>query len=208
MLCLLLQSLYVAQMTGLGQIISLNDVSCTRGGRVLLSGLTFALSAGEAALVTGPNGVGKSTLLRLVCGLFDAGNKGVHVTGRCALADDRLALDLNRSLHNALSFWADADGGSVGAALESMGLSHLADVPVRMLSTGQRKRATLARMVASNAPIWLLDEPANGLDEDGMNRLTGAIADHRSGGGVAIVTSHQPLALPGALSIPLKSPCA
>jgi heme exporter protein A len=204
----LLQSLYVAQMTGPGQIISLTDVRCIRGGRVLLSGLTFALSAGEAALVTGPNGVGKSTLLRLICGLFDAGNKGVQVKGRCALSDDRLALDHNRSLSDALSFWANADGGSAGASLEAMGLSHLADVPVRMLSTGQRKRASLARVVASNAPIWLLDEPANGLDDDGMSRMTRAIADHRSGGGVAIVTSHQPLNLPGALSIRLEPPCA
>jgi heme exporter protein A len=204
----LLQSLYVAQMTGLGQIISLNDVRCIRGGRVLLSGLSFALSAGDAALVTGPNGVGKSTLLRLICGLFDADNKGVQVKGRCALADDRLALDHNRSLRDALSFWAEADGGSAQHSLAAMGLSRLADVPVRMLSTGQRKRASLARVVASNAPIWLLDEPANGLDDDGMNRLTRAIADHRSGGGVAIVTSHQPLNLPSALSIKLEPPCA
>ncbi len=195
-------------MKGLGQIISLTDVRCIRGGRLLFSGLSFALSAGEAALVTGPNGVGKSTLLRLVCGLFDAGNEGVQVQGRCALADDRLALDPESSLHSALSFWADADGGNLDQALHAMGLSHLAKVPVRILSTGQRKRASIARVVASDAPIWLLDEPANGLDSDGLDRLSQAITNHRAGGGVAVVTSHQPLVLLDALRIKLEAPCA
>jgi heme exporter protein A len=82
--------------------------------------------------------------------------------------------------------------------MASMGLTRLADVPVRMLSTGQRKRAVLARVIASGAPLWLLDEPANGLDPDGLARLEGAIAAHRAAGGAVLAASHQPLALPGA----------
>ena len=84
-----------------------------------------------------------------------------------------------------------------------MGLAPLAGVPVRMLSTGQRKRAALARVMASGAPLWLLDEPANGLDADGLARLEGAIAAHLAGGGAVLAASHQPLALPGAVLVAL-----
>jgi heme exporter protein A len=102
--------------------------------------------------------------------------------GRAALADENSALEPRRTLAAALGFWARLDSVDPAPALEAMGLTRLAEVPVRMLSTGQRKRAALARVIASGAPLWLLDEPANGLDADGQERLAAAMAAHRAGG--------------------------
>ena len=107
-----------------------------------------------------------------------------------ALADEGLALDREFPLSQALSFWA---GPKLGEAMTAFGIDHLADVPVRLLSTGQRKRAVLARVAASGSPLWLLDEPLNGLDRDGAERLGKAIADHRRSGGAILAASHVPL---------------
>ena len=203
-------------------LLAFRGVACERGGRRLFEGLGLALEPGGAALVTGPNGAGKSSLIRLAAGLLPAAAGVVERDARASLADESLALDPRLSLRRALGFWAEMDRatrlaavaspdglvspdkaieaafGGVGKALESMGIAALADVPVRMLSTGQRKRAVLARVLASGAPLWLLDEPANGLDRDGQARLEAAMAGHRSGGGAILAASHQPLALPGA----------
>ena len=168
------------------------DVALRRGGRLLFEGLSFKLGAGEALLITGPNGSGKSSLLRLAAGLLRA-ERGRVERSALALADDKPALDGERSLDQALRFWS---GKASAPALAAIGLDALAEVPVRYLSSGQLKRAGLARVIASNAPLWLLDEPANALDGDGVERLAGAIAAHRSAGGAIVAASH--LALPGA----------
>jgi heme exporter protein A len=110
------------------------------------------------------------------------------------MADDALALDRELPLGKALSFWARLDGGSPDKALDAMGLAPLVEVPVSFLSTGQARRARLARVIASGAPLWLLDEPTNGLDVDGLARLNAAIADHRSAGGAVVAASHGALA--------------
>ena len=186
--------------------MAFHAVSCRRGDALLVSGLGFRLGPGEAALVTGPNGAGKSSLLRLAAGLLRPLVGRVERTGRLALADERSALDPALSLADALGFWARLDGASSAAltlALEAMDLAPLADIPVRLLSTGQRKRAALARTIAAGAEIWLLDEPGNGLDAAALDRLADAIADHRAGGGIILAATHQPLALPGALAIEL-----
>ena len=120
-----------------------------------------------------------------------------------ALADEALALDDKLTLRRALRFWARLDGGDEAAGLDAMGLARLAEVPVRMLSTGQRKRAALARVVAGRAPLWLLDEPANGLDSEGLERLEAAMAVHRNHGGAILAASHQPLALAAAVRVTL-----
>lgn len=193
-------------MAGSGQSASLvlSGVRCERGGRVLFDGLDLALQAGDAALITGPNGVGKSSLLRLVAGLLDASAGTIDRTGQMALANDALALDLARPLGRALGYWAAIDGaGNVGAALEAVGMAHLSAVPVRILSTGQRKRATLARVIASGAAIWLLDEPTNGLDGEGQHLLERAVEHHRASGGIILAASHQSLSLPGARAVEL-----
>ena len=178
--------------------LAFEGVTGVRGGRTLFEGVSFDLASGAALLVTGPNGRGKSSLLRIAAELLAPAMGKVAREGRVALADERHALDSELSLAKALEFWAGIDGGELSFALAGTGLSALAEVPVRMLSTGQRKRATLARMKAAGAHIWLLDEPANGLDADGVTMLEGVIARHRARGGIAVVATHQPLDVPDA----------
>ena len=184
-------------------LLALRAVACDRGGRRLFEALDLALEPGGAALVTGPNGAGKSSLIRLAAGLLRAAAGDVRRNAALALADESLALDPKLGLGAALAFWARLDGTDPAGAMAAMGLTPLADVPVRMLSTGQRRRASFARVLASGAPVWLLDEPANGLDPDGEARLEAAMAGHRAGGGAILAASHQPLPLPGAASVAL-----
>lgn len=185
-----------------GTLLRLEKIACLRGGRLLFEGLDLDLRAGEAAIVTGPNGIGKSSLIRIAAGLL-LPRAGTVAAARAALADERAALDEKAPLTSALRFWAKLDGGDEEAGMAAMGLMKLTSVPVRMLSTGQKKRAALARVVASSAPLWLLDEPANGLDAEGQERLEAAMAAHRAGGGAILVATHQPLGLDGARTVAL-----
>lgn len=187
-------------------MLTFASVTCVRGGRTLFADLSFALEAGNAVLVTGPNGAGKSSLIRLAAGLLRVAGGEVSCTQPRALLTEQAALDPELSLARALAFWARLDGGSgraVADALEALALDRLAEVPVRLLSTGQRRRAAIARVVASGAPLWLLDEPANGLDSDAVSRLETVIAAHREGGRAVLVASHTPIALPDARTIAL-----
>ena len=183
--------------------LSFDKVGCARGGRTLFEDISFALGSGDALVVSGPNGVGKSSLLRLAAGLLRTAAGTITRKGTVALADEHPALDAALPVGQALGFWAKLDGGSVRAALESVDMAQLAAVPVRMLSTGQRRRATLARTLASGADIWLLDEPANGLDAAGLTILEALIATHRLRGGIVVVATHQPLAVADARTLML-----
>lgn len=176
-------------------LLSFDQVSLVRGGRLLFSGLDLALGPGEALQIAGLNGSGKSSLIRLAAGLLQPAGGRVEAAP-LALSDDKLALDRELPLGKALSFWANPD--RVATALERYRLSYLSDIPVRMLSTGQAKRASLARVSASAARLWLLDEPLNGLDEDGVECLAAAVASHRATGGALLAASH--MALPGLWS--------
>ena len=169
-------------------LLRFDDVSLRRGGRLLFEGLNLSLSAGEALQVAGPNGSGKSSLIRLAAGLLHA-KRGSVDRSPLALADDALALDRELPLRRALGFW----GGDEDGALEALGLTALAAAPVRLLSSGQQRRATLARVVASGAPLWLLDEPLNALDSEGAARLGDIVSGHLSSGGAVLAASHQPL---------------
>ncbi|UUR07084.1 heme ABC exporter ATP-binding protein CcmA [Sphingomonas glaciei] len=172
-------------------LLALHNVACWRGGRLLFEGLNVELGAGEAMLVTGPNGTGKSSLLRLAAGLLRPLGGTVEVAP-CALADERPALDPELPLARAIALWTPV-GGDIPAALVATGLEALADVPVRLLSTGQLRRASLARVSLSAAPLWLLDEPANGLDTASLDLLTALVSRHIACGGAILAASHQPL---------------
>lgn len=169
-------------------LLRFQHVALRRGGRPLFDELDLAIGPGDALQVTGPNGSGKSSLLRLAAGLLQP-ERGEVERLTLSLADDQVALDRELPLKRALAFWAP----SPEPAMEALGLAGLADVPVRCLSSGQLKRATLARVAASGAPLWLLDEPLNALDADGAARLSALIADHLAGGGGVLGASHQPL---------------
>lgn len=187
----------------MSDLLRFERVACLRGGRLLFERVDFAVSPGGALTVTGPNGAGKSSLLRIAAGLLRAAAGRVERPERIALSDENAALDSRLTLGRALGFWAGIDGGDAAPGIAAMGLAHLAEVPVRMLSTGQRKRATLARVIASGAPLWLLDEPGNGLDADGHALFATAMAAHRAGGGAILAATHQPFGLDGAASLAL-----
>ena len=185
--------------------LALDGLACVRGERALFAGLSLNLTAGEAAVVTGPNGAGKSSLIRIVAGLLAPSAGSSAIDGRVALMAEAAALDPELPLARALAFWArlDGDAAAVAAALDAVALTPMAEAPVRWLSTGQRKRATLARVIASGADVWLLDEPANGLDAASTTMLEALIAVHRANGGIALIATHIPLAVPDAKALAL-----
>ena len=172
-------------------LLRFDNVTCRRGGRLLFEALDLEIGAGDALHLGGPNGSGKSSLIRLAAGLLRADGGRIE-RAELALSDEALALDRELPLRRALSFWS-RDAGRLAVALDALGLTRLAEVPVRLLSTGQAKRATLARVAASAAPLWLLDEPLNGLDREGVEQLDTMIARHRASGGAVLAASHAPL---------------
>jgi heme exporter protein A len=165
-------------------------LALVRGGCLLFEELNLSLEPGEALHVTGPNGSGKSSLIRLVAGLLKPAAGRIE-RADAALADEGLALDRELPLRRALAFWR---GPYLADALTAFDLDRLDQVPVRLLSTGQAKRARLARVMASGAPLWLLDEPLNGLDREGAEQLAAAMSAHRDKGGAVLAASHLPMA--------------
>lgn len=182
------------------------NLACRRGEQVLFAGLSLALTPGEALQVTGANGIGKSSLIRILAGLARPFAGTVERSGGIGLVDEHPALDPNAPLGQALAFWARLDRANQEETREiqaRLGLADLLDVPMRYLSTGQRKRAALARLLAQGADIWLLDEPLNGLDSAGVALVEALVAQHCAGGGITIAASHQPIALPGSRQLAL-----
>lgn len=171
-------------------LLELRSVTLRRGGRLLLEDFDLRLGAGEALHLAGRNGSGKSSLIRLAAGLLRP-ERGSVDRAEAALADDGPALDREQPLREALGFWARLRGSTgVDLALDRMGLAALAAVPVRLLSAGQAKRAALARVALSGAPLWLLDEPFNALDAEGVQRLDATMRRHLDEGGAILLASH------------------
>jgi heme exporter protein A len=191
--------------------IKLESVAVIRGNRLVLQQFSLAAGSGDIIWVRGANGCGKSTLLRCIAGLLPHASGQVKITGKVALADENPALEINVPLEKALGFWADMDGANGKlreSAMTAMDLLPLAEVPVRYLSSGQRRRAILSRVFASSAPIWLLDEPYNGLDTANAARLDAALLRHAAAGGIALVAAHQPPTINVAESITLDKSSA
>lgn len=173
----------------MSRLLQGDRLALVRGGRLLFEDLDIKLDAGDALHITGPNGSGKSSLIRLVAGLLTP-TAGRVERADAALADEGLALDRELPLGRALAFWK---GPRLDESLAAFSIEALTAVPVRLLSTGQAKRARLARVMSSGAALWLLDEPLNGLDGEGAERLDAAIAGHRRAGGAVLAASHSSL---------------
>jgi heme exporter protein A len=194
------------------------DLTCIRGERCVFAELSFAVAAGGALVLTGPNGTGKSSLLRLMAGLLSPA-QGTLLWDGAAVGEDpeahraRLAylghLDAVKpvlTVGENLAFWAgleDRAGAGAAEALAQVDLGHLAEIPGRLLSAGQKRRLALARVLAGPAELWLLDEPTVGLDRDSIARLTAAFAAHRDKGGQVVVATHARVDLPGAETLEL-----
>ncbi|HEX4874240.1 MAG TPA: ATP-binding cassette domain-containing protein [Sphingorhabdus sp.] len=173
--------------------IAINRVAILRGSRLVLRDFSLDVEQAELVWVRGANGSGKSTLFRALAGLLPIASGTCEIAGSIALCDDNLALDLDQPLERAIRFWTDLDGfapDKLAAAMETLDLVALADLPVRLLSAGQKRRGALARLIAGEENIWLLDEPYNGLDQANVARLDAAIARHCEAGGIALVASH------------------
>lgn len=185
--------------------LAADNLACRRGDRLLFRRLSFALEAGAACHVTGANGAGKTTLIRTLAGLTTPFAGEVRRTGALALLEERTGLDPDLPLGRALDFWFGLDGAAERDALMArLRLDMLAEVPVRYLSTGQKKRAALARLLGQNAAIWLLDEPLSGLDSASQVLVAALVRDHCAGGGIAFIASHQPLDVPGMTSFAIE----
>ena len=180
--------------------LTVQDLACRRGDRLLFRGLSFSLGASQALQVVGANGTGKSSLLRILAGLLRPFDGTVERAGPVALLDGNLPLDEHLPLGRSLAFWSRIDG--VNEALDP-GLNTLFDVPVRFLSTGQRKRAAIAQSHQREGGIWLLDEPLNGLDVLAAEQLQDQVAEYRAYGGIVVIASHQPFVLPDGKRIDL-----
>ncbi|RWP27157.1 heme ABC exporter ATP-binding protein CcmA [Mesorhizobium sp.] len=188
-----------------------------RGGEAVFSGLNFALGKGQALIVTGPNGAGKSTLLRIVAGLLPVaagrllveggGEDFPSVASACHYLGHQNAMKTALSVAENLRFWRDFSGAdflSAEEALAMVGLDGIGHLPFGYLSTGQRRRAAIAKLLVSRRPLWLLDEPTAGLDKASEERFGGLMREHLDEGGIIIAATHLPLGLEGAQELRME----
>ncbi|GEK96735.1 heme ABC exporter ATP-binding protein CcmA [Gluconobacter kanchanaburiensis] len=187
------------------RLLDVEDVTVFRGDRLVLDGVSLTLDAGDAMILTGPNGAGKSTLLRTISGLRRPDSGEVIRYGSLAWLGHQDALKPGLTLAQNLALAEKLGTSSLADALDALDLTHLTDLPARLLSSGQKRRAAFARVMLSGAPLWLLDEPTVGLDVASIERLGAVMAAHRAKGGAMIVTTHVPLPLDNTRSHELPS---
>lgn len=201
-------------MAGLMRLFA-EDLTCQRGDREVFAALSFSLAAGEALIVTGRNGSGKSSLLRLIAGLLRPAEGRIELQGgdpELTLPEQAHYLGHQDALKSALTvqenlqFWSDylgAAGASCEEALAAVGLAGLAELPAAYLSAGQRRRLSLARLVSVQRPIWLLDEPTSALDSAAQARLAELMRGHLAQGGLIIAATHGAIGLEGTRELKL-----
>jgi heme exporter protein A len=188
--------------------LSGRGVRCIRGGREVFSGLDFDAAAGEVLALVGPNGAGKTSLLRLIAGLLAGSGGSINLAGgedELTLAEQahylghRDALKPSLSVLENLSFWREFLGGrgsDPATSLAAVGLGHAGHLPAAYLSAGQRRRLSIARLLAVRRPVWLLDEPTSALDIAGQGMFAELMTDHLRGGGMIVAATHAPLGVP------------
>jgi heme exporter protein A len=184
-----------------------DNLACNRGGREVFAGLNFSLSGGEALVVTGRNGAGKSSLLRMIAGLvhvaagrleLEGGEPDASIAEQAHYVGHQDAVKPSLTVGENLKFWAQYLGASEPAtdpALQAVDLAPLANLPAAYLSAGQRRRLSIARLVAVPRPLWLLDEPTSALDVPSQNRLADLMRSHLAGGGMIVAAAHGPIGL-------------
>jgi heme exporter protein A len=182
-------------------------VGCVRGGREVFSGLDFEAASGHALAVIGPNGSGKTSLLRLIACLLapsagsidlEGGERELTLPEQSHYLGHRDALKPALSVLENLSFWRDFLGGDADDAAQTLariGLGHAAHLPAAYLSAGQRRRLSIGRLLAVRRPVWLLDEPTSALDAAGQDLFAGLMRDHLGNGGIIIAATHTPLGI-------------
>lgn len=188
--------------------LSGREVRCVRGGREVFSGLSFDAASGEALAVVGPNGSGKTSLLRLIAGVLapaggsialEGGESDLTLSEQSHYLGHRDALKPALSVLENLTFWRDFLGGTRSKAAESLAvveLDHAARLPAAYLSAGQRRRLSIARLLTVQRAVWLLDEPTNALDTAGQKLFATLMGDHLARGGLIIAATHAPLGVP------------
>jgi heme exporter protein A len=197
----------ISKFNGSFMRLSGRNVRCVRGGREIFSGLNFEIQAGKALAVTGANGAGKSSLLRMIAGLLPitggdiavgAGDGELTLPEQAHYLGHRDALKPALTVTENLDFWRDFLGGETTdaqASLAAVGLGHAAHLPAAVLSAGQRRRLSIARLLTVQRPIWLLDEPASALDDAGQKIVVGLMKTHLKDGGLIIAATHGPLGI-------------
>ncbi len=194
------------------------DLCGERGGYPVFSGIEFSLGAGRTMIVTGPNGVGKSTLLRVLAGLLpvaagrvaleDGGGRWPTLAGACHYLGHQNAMKAALTVRENLEFWRRFNGEpqlSVFDALAQVGLETIGDLPFAYLSTGQKRRVSLAKLLVSHRPVWLLDEPTAGLDKASEAQVAALIDAHCEDGGIVVAATHVALAVKEAATLDLRS---
>lgn len=192
-------------------VLEANALECVRGGRALFQNLRFALGPGDLLEVTGPNGSGKTSLLRMLCGLLApaAGHvlwrgkkisslkeeylKELAYLGHAGGLKAELSAAENLRVHHGIAEGRRPDGEKIGAALGRVGLEASGARPVKTLSQGQQRRLALARLLTCERALWVLDEPLTALDSTGVRLVHNVIEEHLGGGGLVVLTTHQPL---------------
>jgi heme exporter protein A len=193
------------------------DLACRRGGREVFAGVSFSVAGGESLTIRGRNGAGKSSLLRMAVGLvriaggrlaLEGGDPELTIGEQAHYLGHLDALKPSLSVEENLRFWSDFLGAAavdLGEPLRAVGLDALADLPAAYLSAGQRRRLSIARLLAVKRPLWLLDEPTSTLDAAAQTKLGEIMRAHLAGGGIMLAATHSPLQLEGTRELNLDS---